>query len=302
MIQIGTLEEHRDVLDEIKVSSNSRFLASVDYANQVIVWDVETQEIKFQIDQMVEGAYATGFSANSRTFATIEQEENRQLLVLRNLFTGEIIQSLSLGFDNRLPSTIEFHPRESIVAVSGEQVFLFWAYDEEVEYSFSAPLGSPPLDLAFSPDGNLVAGGSCSRNDCLENGKIVIWEHETGFIKHEIVAHDSPVSRVRFSPNGRYLATSSSDQFVNVWDVETGELLIAIDGRQPIFDMVFTPDSLGVWTVGAELNLFEIETGVPVFTAQFSGSTIGILSEGTQLAVGDSQGAISLFLINLEAE
>jgi WD40 repeat protein len=63
--------------------------------------------------------------------------------------------------------------------------------------------------LCFSPSGRLVAVGN-------EHGHISIWSVE-GMKLETFRVHDRPVTQVRFSPDGLFIASSSEDHTVNYW-------------------------------------------------------------------------------------
>jgi WD40 repeat protein len=57
--------------------------------------------------------------------------------------------------------------------------------------------------------------------------------------------HRQAVRALALSPDGRYLATGSSDQSVMLWDAETGRELRTLRGHEGgITDLAFRPDGL----------------------------------------------------------
>ena len=69
--------------------------------------------------------------------------------------------------------------------------------------------------VAFSPDGRLLASGSCGRYEsdrgCVQ-GEIKLWEVASGSLVRTLSGHTSWVNSVAFSPDGRLLASGSDSQ------------------------------------------------------------------------------------------
>jgi eukaryotic-like serine/threonine-protein kinase len=65
--------------------------------------------------------------------------------------------------------------------------------------------------------------------------------------------HMRSVLSVAFSPDDRRLATSSEDQTVRLWDVETGQEVLTLHGHTDIVPTVaFSPDGNRLATAGAD--------------------------------------------------
>ena len=62
--------------------------------------------------------------------------------------------------------------------------------------------------------GSLRAGG--------EDHTINIWEMYTGTYLYTLQEHTATVQSVRFSPDGRMLASGSSDGMIKLWQTKTG--------------------------------------------------------------------------------
>lgn len=85
-----------------------------------------------------------------------------------------------------------------------------------------------------------------------------------------VVGHEGDVECVAFSPNGRWIATGSTDRSVIVWDAQTKEPIGEQKGHSaPVLSVVFSPDSECVvsGTANGELTLWNATTGENIFAS-----------------------------------
>ena len=90
------------------------------------------------------------------------------------------------------------------------------------KYNIVGYCDAPVTCVAFSPDGKQTAAGS-------KDGLVRIWDINTGqYVLYEWVSvnttrttsSDIGVSTLIYSPDGKYIAASSNDKFVKVWDLQ----------------------------------------------------------------------------------
>jgi WD40 repeat protein len=79
------------------------------------------------------------------------------------------------------------------------------------------------LSVCFSPDGKriLTGGGVLTRRgDPPVPGEVKVWDAEKGRELLTLKGHTGILRSVCFSPDGKRLASASSDQTVKVWSLD----------------------------------------------------------------------------------
>jgi WD40 repeat protein/uncharacterized caspase-like protein len=100
--------------------------------------------------------------------------------------------------------------------------------------------------LAFAIIGYLLLPGASSRAQRRQPQKPLPKQPAQTVEKPELViqsGHSDTVRAIAFSPNGKTVASASSDKTIRMWEVETGRLLRVLDiHRDNVTSIAFSPD------------------------------------------------------------
>jgi WD40 repeat protein/serine/threonine protein kinase len=120
--------------------------------------------------------------------------------------------------------------------------------------------GSPLESVAFADNGDFITGGW--------KGLAEIWDGKTGRVVHTLKHGElNFVYAVAMSPDGRWAATGSDDMeggVLRIWNVETGELVRALDGHSDaVVSVAFSGDGKRLLSASFDrtAKLWEVESG-----------------------------------------
>ena len=293
---LATLRGHQEKLISVAWRPDGKSVASIDDGGVVKIWDASGQEVRtFSVN--FDSVHSIAWSPDGKSIAVAgkaDEDDSFDKIMLRDMATGEALQTLSGRQYTAVPSMAWSPDGKSLVFASGSQVKvsdvntgkdlrILGCNDERV------------MSVAWSPDGKFLAGA------CSERGKdslVEIWEASTGQKLRSFGGGGNKLlSSVAWSSDSKSLA-AVGDSDVRMWDVATGGGLRTLDTHSR--SAVWSPDSKSVATVDNDqtLRLWAVETGVAFRT--FHGDPDNMTSVawspgGEYLASGSEDNTVRLW-------
>ncbi|MDE0313724.1 MAG: WD40 repeat domain-containing protein [Candidatus Poribacteria bacterium] len=225
---IALWETERGMISALDFSQNGEWIAVANYDGIVKVLDAQNGECRTQMKRMQEQNvyWRLDFSPNSKWIATAN---HKGIVEVLDAHRGVCVAQMDRGEREAKGADIyrlEFSPNGQYVGgtadnvgTEGTQTYIWCPETGELIFKFSG------RNFAFSEDSHLLAGLTPDESESDAdhiNHCVSVWNMTTS----ERIAHfrvkSTWLSATTFSPCGEFLAFSSRDEILFVWDMVNG--------------------------------------------------------------------------------
>ena len=282
-----TFEWHRKPINALAISPSGEYLISGDDGGTVAVWNLTMPQQPIATYRANNSIYSVAISPNRSQIAS--GDKHRRVQLRRKESVNNSLQELRADFSSLdshqgFVYSVQFSPDGKILASGGADrrirlwnpdlgkiIYTLDGHQESVMAMQFMPNGkilvSTGADrtirfwdlehkqllktieaheqtihtLALSQDGQIIISGSSDRT-------IQVRQLGTS-IHHTLTGHQDGVLAVAISPNGKTIASGSMDGVVNLWDVDTKQLINSFLAHpSAIKSIVFQPSGQALIT------------------------------------------------------
>ncbi len=228
--------ENQEKLDEIKTNGNvscGRFSESGEHlaiasGDEVKIWTLEKPDTSIPLSIRGHSGVVESvmFFPDGKTLVSGHQRASRILWDLTNCYSQRprpIHRTVA-------PNVIDSSPIEKIYYASHTDKNIFKIRDlrnAKCLMEWRAPEKPLWRTVTLAPKADLLVIGH-------RKGTLIVWDVESRKKRYTFTSHTRSILSTAFSPDGKWLASTSSDRTVRVWDIRSGKEVCALPNYPPL--------------------------------------------------------------------
>jgi WD40 repeat protein len=278
--------ERMGVVTSVVFCPDGKILAVGIYDGTIQLWDVASWTELYKFKGHEDAVVSIAFSPDSKTIASGGFDQS---ILLWNVALKKEILKIR-GHQDAVSSVIFTPDGMAVASGSWDKTVRLWDVISGKELNRFEGHNDKILSIALSPNGKILVSGGRDK-------KIRAWDITSNKVLFiiEVGNHEYRISKIVFSPNGKYIAWVICDE-IHLWDVSTQKECLVIREEGRVFSVDFSPDGTRLASANGclanglrTINIWEASSGKKLF--KFNGHqgtiySIDISNDGKKLASG----------------
>lgn len=245
--QPRTITELNASAQAIAFSPDHKTLASGGDDHRIILWDLDSNLKKRILSGHKDRIWSVAFSPDGHTLASACEDHT---IILWDVKSGNHLKTLTGHKAGVLDLAFKVNG-SLLVSGSKDQSVKIWNTETgRTTLTLTGHTGWV-RGVAISNDGTVASAS--------EDKTIKLWQSDDGSLIRTLRGHQDWVISLAFSPDGQQLASSSYDQTVRIWGIETNAAGVIFNDLHDVFtpendnwilDVAFSPDGRAIAGAG----------------------------------------------------
>ena len=232
-------------------------IITTSWDNKILIWQVNDKNelVSFQLGEHDTSINSACLNHNERYLVTASLDGIIKLWDIENFVLLGVFKHIPTHGSFKGATGInymEFHPNESFfVFATNDFSILVWDFTSFFNIIHLGSHWGRTTSISCCEIKNYIATGS-------DDASIIIWDLQERKDLHWLDNEES-VDSLSFSPNGKFLASSSfGNTKINIWSVEKGILICSLDSHhsEGIQSIAFSPNNRELVSVYSD-NIFD---------------------------------------------